>query len=415
MKSLSTVLFFISLIFVAITCREDPPKPPQRAECDKGFLPCEEDSTICCEVICPPGHLLGGSDSTECLPVECPEFHHLCGVDSTVCCLDTTSHEMVWEVDTIFSGITNWVYDAAIINDTNIWVVGWFEKNDPNDSLKYFDKKYNLIKWNGTEWILDHIMEKEWDSIARAGAIFVVDENNIWVTEYGSPMFWNGQKWEIRHMLGWESMGSQVNKIWASGPDDVFFVSNQGKINHWDGSTFTRMQTPETIISLTDIWGTGPNDVWATGWSLSLAKSVVFHFDGDQWDLLYETGEAGHPNTMEWAGHLSHVQSFRPKEVIILANPYGIYQATLDSVIDTKLHEIEFKGNILENMRGNHPHDLFVGASYSTIFHFNGRDFYEYEFPSQILIKAIDVKDDRVVMIGVDNWNVVAVRGRKLN
>tara|TARA_B100000315_G_C14595477_1_gene598834 strand:- start:30 stop:263 length:234 start_codon:yes stop_codon:yes gene_type:complete len=34
-------------------------------------------------------------------PFECPDGYHICGSDSTDCCLDTTSHNFVWEVDTL--------------------------------------------------------------------------------------------------------------------------------------------------------------------------------------------------------------------------------------------------------------------------------------------------------------------------
>lgn len=71
-------------------------------------------------------------------------------------------------------------------------------------------------------------------------------------------MHWNGLNWDSKAVgFGWEYIGNSINTIWGSEPDDVFFISNNGLINHWDGSGFTRMATP-TEVHLTDIHGTGP-------------------------------------------------------------------------------------------------------------------------------------------------------------
>ncbi|MFH1850765.1 MAG: hypothetical protein ABIA75_00310 [Candidatus Neomarinimicrobiota bacterium] len=68
-------LLFALCFLLFFACPEEPDPKPRKADCPPGFLPCDEDSTLCCEVICPPGHILGGVDSTECIPVECPEYY----------------------------------------------------------------------------------------------------------------------------------------------------------------------------------------------------------------------------------------------------------------------------------------------------------------------------------------------------
>lgn len=159
---LSLKLTPYTLLLLLLACPKPPEdKPPPKTECDSGYLPCEEDSTICCEVICPPGTILGGEDSTECIPVECPEYYYLCGEDSTDCCLETTSHDMTWKVDTIFAGFVNRAKDVAIINDTTIWVVGEFELDDPEDTLTNFEERFNLIRWDGNEWIPFKLIDED--------------------------------------------------------------------------------------------------------------------------------------------------------------------------------------------------------------------------------------------------------------
>lgn len=420
MNRLSTISFLISLIFVATTCREDPPKPPQRAECDKGFLPCEEDSTICCEVLCPPGHLLGGPDSTECLPVECPEFHHLCGVDSTECCLDTTSHDMTWEVDTIFTGFSSSAYDVAIINDTTIWVVGKFLINDPQDTMTYEERSFNLIEWNGKEWEPKPIHLPDGSkSGGRLTSIFAINETNIWI---GSVINWDGTKFTFYTTKdGWPDFEAYTNEIWASGPNDVFFISDKGMINHWDGSKFTRMDTPTDNL-LMDIWGTGPEDVWAIGYNPSEGVTVLIHYDGDKWSLMFD-GDindwyANNPNKI--SGVIKGVWTNQKNEVKIVSNPNGIYQTTLDSAPKANLISFDHYGVALEFIRGNHFNDIYISGNNSGIFHYNGNSVYKYNLPGSILGAGLDVKEDLVVQLGevfefVDGGNkIIVFRGKKL-
>lgn len=410
------ISLLISLLFLACPKPSDN-KPPEKADCDPGFLPCEEDSTICCEVICPPGTLLGGKDSTECIPVECPPNYHLCGPDSTDCCLDTTSHAMIWEVDTIFTGFVNWAMDVAIINDTTIWVVGDFELDDPEDTLTSFEERFNLVEWNGTNWELEKIVTPNSTNLTLIRSVFVIDPNTIWTGGW-APFFWDGVKWSRPNIGSWPAFDNygQITAIWASSPDDVFFGSVNGQINHWDGSGFTRMETP-TNVHLTDINGTGPSDVWAVGNDLSIAKSTVIHYDGVEWKLLYETGVTPGWTSIDssLSGNIKQVQTFDnfTNEAWILGNTYGIYHTTSETAPDADLIKIEFKGKPLSKLRGNHPNDLYIAAHYSGVFHYNGIDIKEYSLPGDLYINGMDVRKNLVIIIGFEGKYLVAYRGIK--
>jgi len=363
-------------------------------------------------VICPPGTVLGGQDSTECIPVECPPNYHLCGPDSTDCCLDTTSHEMTWEVDTIFSGITNWVYDVAIISDTSIWVVGYFILYDLEDTLTSFQETYNLIKWNGTKWELGRIKEPDWSFNARADAIYAISENDIWAGSYGDPMHWDGKTWtDYWDKNGWVNMDPQINVIWASGPDDVFFGSVDGQINHWDGSGFTRMETP-TEVHLTDIWGTGPEDVWAVGFDLLGGnRSTVIHYDGKDWALIYETGVTEGWESVEssLSGYLLSVQTFSNTkgEAWIMANTYGIYHKTAVLSPQAELIPMEYTGHPLAVMRGNHPDDLYIAGHHSGMYHWNGESIQEYPLPGDVHMMGLAVSGEQVIAVGFESGHVI--------
>lgn len=395
-------------MFLFTACPEPPDTPkPDKADCQKGFLPCIEDSTTCCEVECPPGTLLGGADSTECIAVECPEYYYLCGDDSTECCLETTSHAMTWEIDTIFTGFTNNAYDVAIIDDTTIWVVGEFELDDPEDTLTDFEGRFNLIKYDGKTWTLDRIMEQGWTSIARAEAIFSFSNNDVWVGNYGSPMYWDGNVWQGRASeYGWESVGGYITTIWGSGSDDVFFGSVDGQINHWDGSGFERMETP-TEVQITDIYGTGPNDVWAVGYDVSTAETMLIHYNGTEWDLMYEGDiyDWFNYNEHSLSGVIKSIHAFTPGIVHVLSNSNGIYTTSVDSVPSATLQRVDPTWQGMIKMRGNHSNDLYVSGNHSGIAHYNGESVYRYTFDGELVFWDLDVKGNIVVAISKgENW-----------
>ncbi len=120
--------------------------------------------------------------------------------------------------------------------------------------------------------------------------------------------------------------------------DDVWAVTSSGRIDHWDGSAWTlrfsgdgagrgargiafdrehafvlrpRVDSPVPApllelrngewapvafdfgprARLSDVWGTGPNDVWVAGSdsdAVTPLRSKVWHFDGATWTLVHE-------------------------------------------------------------------------------------------------------------------------------
>ncbi len=53
----------------------------------------------------------------------CDEGYHPCGPDSQECCLDTTSSEFTWIIDSL--GLYgSELFDATVISQDDIWVVG---------------------------------------------------------------------------------------------------------------------------------------------------------------------------------------------------------------------------------------------------------------------------------------------------
>ncbi|HEY3113169.1 MAG TPA: hypothetical protein VGJ62_05735 [Gemmatimonadaceae bacterium] len=115
-------------------------------------------------------------------------------------------------------------------------------------------------------------------------------------------LHYDGATW-TRSLLT-EQVSIAVNTGWAASPSMAFAAGTQcqnppvliDKNGVWSG-----MDTcAGSSLSVSSLWGTAPNDVWAvaTGRGARLIdppQAWVYHFDGSAWTVSYTDGDASHP------------------------------------------------------------------------------------------------------------------------
>ena len=79
---------------------------------------------------------------------------------------------------------------------------------------------------------------------------------------------------------GWEwqnplPQGNGINDVWGSSQSDVFAVNLFGTILHYDGISWSSMNSG-TTEALYGIWGTSSSDVFAVG-----DNGTILHYAGD--------------------------------------------------------------------------------------------------------------------------------------
>jgi len=94
----------------------------------------------------------------------------------------------------------------------------------------------------------------------------------------GEPGAFCTTAWCWSHPL---PQGEQINSIWADRGGTVFVGANGGALMRWNGSAWQNIAT-ELLgsTSIVSIWGTSPNDVWATN------MYALIRFDGTSWRLF---------------------------------------------------------------------------------------------------------------------------------
>lgn len=159
-----------------------------------------------------------------------------------------------------------WTYDADLA-----WVVGLAD---------------TILRWDGTKFEAMKSPLEGVDWIAVWGS----DPSDVYLAGKGGIVArWDGVKFQI---LESPVLGT-LRDVHGFGPNDVWVVGSAGGIYHSAGGGWTRVpiepfevpeQPPYLVESdLYAIWGSAPNDIWASGAPDSNGQGVLVHYDGKAW------------------------------------------------------------------------------------------------------------------------------------
>jgi hypothetical protein len=306
--------------------------------------------------------------------------------------LQPTSHEFSWEVIKLGDPSTSELWDVAIIDENNIWAVGDIKIVDTSERGY---TNYNAVHWDGNEWVLKKILYKS--SIWEIKTLLGFSENDIWFSafvRYDGKNFIDLQIPDI--LIGWG-----VNKIWGNSSENLYVVGNNGNIVQYDGTNWQKLESG-TEGNITSVWGiteeesgdeylyyTIPSEkkllriknkqeIENTGWNENKTIADVW---GARNELLYGAGEDG---------------VYRK-----LGNKWEV----LD--IGSQHFFVSIGGQGLNDL-------IFCGIS-GGVSHYNGISWKEYpelQSPSLSLRQAA-IKDNTVVMVGIDSSYAVIIIGKR--
>lgn len=319
---------------------------------------------------------------------------------------DTTSHNFQITVDTI-GNAGSILWDVAIVNDTNIWVVGDITKY-PYDS----QERWNAAQWDGKKWNKKRILLKQFNEVLWPNIIyttFITPDNELWVVGSGS---WAKTKigeenWTTDYFREGTGKGS-ISKIWGTSSSNLYFVGSNGSITYYDGENFTLVDSG-TDVSLTDIYGTPDGkEVWACGYD-QLSKSGLVRKSGNKFELIWY-GEPGNEKP-PYGRHLSSLWT-DGREEFRLSGAGKSYRQSFkdlskcytDSIKTNTGTEALYFGGRIERIRGNASNDVFAVGIRGIISHWNGSNWFNY--------KTSLTEDDILRSVSVTNKLNIAVGNR---
>jgi len=324
---------------------------------------------------------------------DCPVGKSPCVDDSTACCWDTTSHNFTWEIDTL-GEYGSYLRDVAIVDENNIWVVGNIETDSG---------EYNAAHWDGSEWELMGIYSNTLDLYS----IKYFSEDDIWVTSHCFPYHWDGNDWTRYHLndMGMEGVCAG-NEIWSNLSSNIYFVGFEGSIVHYDGSSFTKIES-DTNINLQDINGTD-EIIYITGYNVdNNGHSIALVNETGIWETDYYS-ESLFPTNLDLGilGRMYSTFSFMDTTYII--GKGGIMKLSISDKIETIVpSNLSFvEGRVPVIIRGNNYNDIVWIDIWGEIVHFNGvswkllQDVYNSYPNGQMRIRSMDYINGIFVGVG---------------
>jgi hypothetical protein len=195
------------------------------------------------------------------------------------------------------------------------------------------------IRWDGKQW---STFNMQTSSVAIWGRA----HNDAWTVgsaivpaSSGNPSsaisHWNGTSWQAA-VLPASMSAISLSDVWGSGPNDVYAVgatSNKGQIIHWDGASWTAVFDATRGQLFKSIWGSGPQDVWVTS-----DPGGLVHWDGSTWQFVVSEsnrryvsicgGGPGDMSVLDETGNLRHWDGTKstPVDVQGVASLQSIWQ-----------------------------------------------------------------------------------------
>jgi len=302
--------------------------------------------------------------------------------------------------------------DVWIVDENNIWVVGQIVIPDPDSSWNGTGfETFNAAHWDGSYWNLSRF-----ERGAPLNSIWYFSENDIWATG-GVPIHWDGEKWSFYHLWNMGILDNNdggVDHIWASSLSDVYFVGRKGSIVHYDGSTFTKMESG-TDVDLIDIDGTPDGSkIFVSGYNYigELAgKSVILELKDGTWErLLSSTGYFGDIENDDYGRYMSvkifgDIAYFTTGATDLLKFNYKRRELAYIPKNTTILG-----GKQLESMDGNDFNDIMFVSPLDLVFHYNGSTYFQDEyidetFPHELYYLKVRLKDDIAAVFGTTGVN----------
>ena len=138
---------------------------------------------------------------------------------------------------------------------------------------------------------------------------------------------------------------------------------------------------------LEDVWGSSPNDVWATGWN---PHQEILHYDGEKWNYInlgrifvspmYISRVYGFSETDVWFGGVEsyRLPNYEYVDTAVIVHYNGI---------DWKRVPIEGRmdaGDNIFNIWGSDPDDVWFGGYNGELYHWDGSKIRRVALPIEI-------------------------------
>jgi|GEM_PF-2672273 len=300
--------------------------------------------------------------------------------------LDTTSHEFVWEFDTVAMQYSM-IHGVAAVAEDDIWVSGQFFGHNPEWGTH--DVFGNAAHWNGREWTMhgfnvlgDSLWYDLWDAKAFG-------PDNIWICG-GSPFRWDGTQWKAYDYDGFV-FRSGINDIWSSKDQKhVCAVGYKRSCVLYapESDSFEWFDMPRDE-NLYDVTGTEDGTIYIAGGKPGMGHSYVYRIKPDR---TVETWFRC-PNGLMYNVWFLH-------DTVYVSCNEMIYRPDLEQPgvmwpiarASGKIYDVEMEAS----------NNIIATTQYNTFLHYNGSTWKEisYPYPKVVTVTDLDIAGRHVYIVG---------------
>jgi hypothetical protein len=304
--------------------------------------------------------------------------------------MDTTSHDFNWEILTFGTGSSSVLRDAAIIEPNDIWVAGEIYVVDSTG----WEIQYNALHWDGQKWELKRIKTNACGGVdyPPIETVFAFSANEVLFAHIdGSITHFDGNSFSNDCSLITQLNGS-AKKMWGISKNDLYVVSGNGFIAHYDGIDWQRIESG-TNLPIQDIWGseTGlDNNLTIMGVASEkyyLSDKKIIQIDPNSHQV----------SIIDWPFQNRRIHS-------IWFNKYvDIWVCGAGVFLNQDNHWKEFSELPLiftNRVRGPNINDIFVVGDFGIVAHYNGSSWRVYNEGNVALYESVDFKDNLIVAVG---------------
>jgi hypothetical protein len=301
-----------------------------------------------------------------------------------VATMDTTSHDFVWEIDTL-GATASVLYDVAIISDTLAYAVGELYLLD---SIGQVDPtRYNAAIWNGIAWEICRVpyYYQGQAFYHPIQTVLAFSNSDIWFAGNG-VVHWDGQTYTpVEISFGWGP--NRINKMWGNASNDLYVAGEGGAIAHYNGSTWQRVESG-TETEIQDLWGSlAENNVMA-----AVSNTVT---EGE--NRILQITPQGQVVDVPWViSRRVHSLWYQTGKRIFAAGG-GVFVRTVDGIWR---EQTEVPLVYSRRVRGTTNQDVFVAGDFGLVAHYNGIGWRVYPEVNAALYFSCDYSNGLMMAAG---------------
>lgn len=178
--------------------------------------------------------------------------------------------------------------------------------------------------WDGRSWKVVEVATPPGAMQTFLTGVFAAASDDVWlvgqcIDSSGVPVTfaerWNGRKWAVVQTpnprgvqaSGFSAIaGSRADNLWAVGNTATTSGSTRTLVEHWDGSTWAVVKSPNPRAglgsTLASVTAAAPDDVWSVGESQLKSgreRTLIEHWDGATWSVVPSPNVAGQESFLD--------------------------------------------------------------------------------------------------------------------